>query len=148
MNLIKRKSAFPSVFSDDFDSLFQGFFRPVSGSDVAGKKHNMPAVDIDERENSYLLVAELPGFDKDDISVAIHDGQLSIKAEHSEENEEKQSSGNVLKERRFGSYFRSFNFGQSISEQDIMAKYDKGVLELTIPKSPMSEQKAKQIEIR
>ncbi|WDE03477.1 Hsp20/alpha crystallin family protein [Thalassomonas viridans] len=148
MNLIKRKSTFPSVFSDDFDSLFQGFFRPVLGSDAVKREHNMPAVDIDETENSYLLHAELPGFDKDDISVAIHDGQLSIKAEHSDESEKKQSGGSVLKERRYGSYFRSFNFGQNISEQDVSAKYDNGVLELMIPKTPVSEQKARQIEIR
>jgi len=148
MNLIKRKSVFPSVFNDDFDSLFQGFFRPVLSSEGSTREHNMPVVDIDETENNYLLHAELPGFDKDDISVSVHDGQLSIKAEHSDEKENKQTGGNVLKERRYGSYFRSFNFGQNILEQDISAKYDNGVLELNIPKSPLPEQKRQQIEIR
>jgi len=147
MNIIKHKSAFPSVFGDDMDNLFQGFFRPVLHSGLSTKDNHLPAVDIDESETNYFLMAELPGFNKEDIKVSFHNGLLSIKAEHNEETEEKQKEGNIIKERRYGSFFRSFNFGDNIAEGDISAQYKNGVLELTIPKSPSTEEKAKKIEI-
>lgn len=147
MNIIKHKSKFPSVFNDDIDSLFQGFFRPVAQLDPLTKGNHMPAVDIDESENSFFLMAELPGFNKDEINLAFHDGMLEIKAEHNEASEKKEKSGNVIKERRFGRFFRSFNFGLNISDQDISAKYENGVLELTMPKIPQVEHTAKKIEI-
>lgn len=147
MNIVKHKSVFPSVFDDDIDSLFQGFFRPVMHSDVFKKDNHMPAVDIDETENSYLLMAELPGFNKDDIEVSFNDGQLIIKAEHNEEAKNKDDGGNIIKERRFGRFFRSFNFDHNIAEQDIGAKYENGVLEMTIPKMTKTEKEIKKIEI-
>jgi HSP20 family protein len=147
MNIIKHKSAFPSVFGDDMDNLFQGFFRPVSHLGLSTKNSHLPAVDIDESETNYFLMAELPGFNKEDINISFDNGLLTIKAEHNEETEKKQKEGNIIKERRFGSFFRSFNFGNNIAEGDISAQYKNGVLELTIPKSSEVEDKAKKIEI-
>ena len=93
MNIVKHKSSFPSIFSDDFDNLFQGFFRPINYPSAFGKGEHLPAVDIEEKEDCYLLMADLPGFNKDEISVSFHDGQLSIRAEHTEESEKKQKEG-------------------------------------------------------
>lgn len=64
----------------------------------------------------------------------LEDGQLAINAEHDEKSEKKLNGGNVLKERHYGSYYRSFNFGKNINEQGISAKYEDGILELVIPK--------------
>lgn len=144
MKPAKHSRAFPSVFDDN---MFQGFFSPVLRSDFFNKASKMPAVDIEETEGEYTLLAELPGFSKDDIHVSLDDGQLVIKAEHDEQSEKKQSSGNMLKERHYGSYYRSFNFGKNIKEQDIKAKYEDGVLELVLPKSANNKQEVKKISI-
>lgn len=147
MNIIKRKSEFPSVF-DEVDDLFQGFFRPVAQTNLTDNSTHYPAVDIGETDSDYLLIAELPGFDKEDIKVSFHDGKLMLKAEHKEESETKKEEGSVIKERRFGQFFRGFNFGNNIKEGEITAKYEKGLLELTIPKSTESKAQEKHIEIK
>ncbi len=145
MNIIKRKSEFPSVF-DEVDDLFQGFFRPVAQANLTNSSNHYPAVDIDETDSNYLLIAELPGFDKEDIKVSFHDGKLVIKAEHKEQSESKKE-GSVIKERRFGQFYRSFNFGSNVKESEIVANYEKGLLELTIPKSNESKAQERQIEV-
>ena len=147
MNIRQHKSPLPSVFNDDFDNMFQGFFRPITQNEPLIKGSRMPAIDIEESDDNFILMADLPGFDKDEINLSFHDGVLEINAEHNEETEKKQTGGNVIKERHFGSFFRSINFGQNISDQDINAKYEKGVLELTIPKIPEDKKTAKKIQI-
>jgi len=145
MKLVKHSSAFPSIFDDN---MFQGFFSPVIHSDFFNKTNRMPAVDVDETENEYTLLAELPGFNKDDIQVSFNEGQLVLKAERDEQSDKKQNGGNMLKERHYGSYYRSFNFGNNIKEQEITAKYEDGVLELVLPKSSKEKQELKNISIK
>jgi len=148
MKLTKHKSMFPSLFDDDMGNLFQGFFRPVFQSSLSADNTHMPAVDIDETETEYFVMAELPGFNKEDIEVSFQDGNLTIKAEHNEEVENKKKEGSIIKERRYGRFFRSFNFGNHISENDTLAKYENGVLELTIPKSEKTVDTANKISIK
>ncbi len=148
MNIIKHKPAFPSLLGNDIDDMFQGFFRPVIHSGLSKKDNLMPAVDIDETEEGYVLMAEIPGFSKEEINVSLHEGQLVIKAEHKEESEKKQSGGSVLKERRYGSFYRSFNFGKTIKEEAITAKYENGVLEMELPKiAQAKKEEAKKITV-
>lgn len=134
MEIIKHKSIFPSLFDDDMGNLFQGFLRPVSHSNLSPYGSHLPAVDIDESETEFFLLAELPGFNKEDINVTFQAGLLTIKAEHDEETESKPKEGSIIKERRFGQFCRTFNFGDHVIESDTVAKYENGVLELTIPK--------------
>ena len=147
MNIQQHKSPFPSVFNDDFDNMFQGFFRPLTQNGTLAEGSRMPAIDIEESEDNFILMADLPGFNKDEINISFHDGMLEINAEHHEESEKKQKEGNVIKERHFGSFFRRINFGKNIDDKDIAAKYDKGVLELTIPKMADVEKEVKKIQI-
>lgn len=147
MNIVKRKSTHPAAWNDDLDNLFQGFFRPALQSDFFKKDHHMPAVDIDESDDHYSLMAELPGFDKDEIELSLKNGKLTINARHDQTTEEKQAGGSVLKERRYGSYFRSFDFGDNVAEQDVRADYENGVLAMTLPKRPTSEKKGQKIKI-
>mgnify|MGYP001331381636 CR=1 FL=1 len=147
MSLLTHKSTFPSLLGDDIDGMFQGFFRPMVHSGQMKKGNIMPAVDIDETEDGYMLMAEIPGFTKEEINVSLHDGQLIIKAEHKEESEKKQNGGSVLKERRYGSFYRSLNFGQNIKEEEVSAKYENGVLEMEIPKMAQATQEAKKITV-
>ena len=91
-------------------------------------------VDIRENDASYLLEAELPGFDKEDISLDVKDGILTISAQHKEEKEDKDEEGKYLcRERSTSSFTRSFDVS-GIDTEKITAAYDKGVLTLTLPK--------------
>ncbi len=90
--------------------------------------------DIRDNGSSYTLEAELPGFKKEDISIDINGDQLTIEAQHTEDNSEKDGNGSYLRrERYYGSYSRSFDISQ-IRADEIDASYDNGVLKLEMPK--------------
>lgn len=148
MSLIKhdpKKTTSLFAMNPDFDNLIQGFFHPIANTEYFGK--NVPAVNIDESDDRYQISAEMPGFDKDDIEVKIQDGVLAIKAEHKEEIK-REEQGNVLNERRYESFYRSFNFGNNVAVNDMTAKYDKGILKLTVPKMQLAESKSILIDIK
>ena len=108
--------------------------------------------DIVENGNNYELKADLPGFAKEDINVDLKDHVLTISASHKANKEEKdQKSGRVLRqERSTANYQRSFRVDEDVKPEDISAKYENGVLTLTLPKKAAVETKAddtKRIEI-
>lgn len=103
--------------------------------------------DIKEMEDKYVLEAELPGFNKEDITLDVKDGVLTISAEHKEEKEEKDEQGNYLRrERRYGSFTRSFDV-TGIEEGGISAKYENGILKLALPKAAPMVETARRIAI-
>ncbi|MER3446704.1 MAG: molecular chaperone [Candidatus Dadabacteria bacterium] len=103
-----------------------------------------PAVDIHENDDSYIVKADLPGINKDDIQIDLKDSTLTIRGE--KRFEEKVSRDDYLRiERAYGTFVRSFTLPQSVDADKIQAKYKDGVLELTIPKK--EEAKPKQIQI-
>ena len=103
--------------------------------------------DISETNDAYLLEAELPGFHKEDIKVDIDDDTLSIKAEHSAENDEKNDAGEYIRrERYYGSYSRSFNVSE-INVEGITAAYENGVLKLNMPKKAPVVPESRHLEI-
>jgi HSP20 family protein len=110
-----------SFFSNPFD-----FF--------GGKTLSEFKTDIKDNGDSYLLEADLPGFAKDDINIDIDRDTLTINAERHSEHEEKDKRGNYIRcERSYGSYSRSFDLS-NVKSDAISAKYDNGVLSLTLPK--------------
>lgn len=129
-------------FDDDFFSadLFRDFFN--APDEVA--RNWTPAVDIQEQDGSYLLTADLPGVDRKDIHVELHDGYLTVRGERTSEREE-QKGGYVRCERTRGSFQRSFRVPDGVTEKDITARYHDGVLELTVP-APQAE-KPRVIEV-
>ena len=103
--------------------------------------------DIQDEGNSYTLEAELPGFRKEDIQIEIDGDQLTIQARHSAENDEKDDHGNYLRrERYYGAYSRSFDISQ-IDGEGIRAKYENGVLTLTMPKKTPEVPSARKLAI-
>ncbi len=104
-----------------------------------------PSVDIEEKDGTYLVKADLPGLKKEDIHVELHDGYLTLRGERKSEHEEKKENYHRI-ERAYGSFQRSFRVPEGITEKDIKAKYKDGVLELTIP-AP-KEAKPKAIEVK
>lgn len=145
----------PMIWSNDFDEMMSpldawnamqdNFF----GNDLmecTGMK-----TDVIEEDHSYRLEAELPGFNKEDIGVDLKDGVLTINASHKDNNDEKNDEGKyVRRERKEMSYQRSFTVGEQITPEDINAKYENGVLTLTIPKKEIEQktEEAKRIEVK
>lgn len=92
-------------------------------------------VDMSENEQAYMLRAELPGVQKEDIKVAIDGNQVSITAEV--KKEEQHENGNMVRsERYYGQQYRSFSLPQEVDESKAEAKCHDGILELTLPKKP------------
>ena len=117
---------------DDFDrDFFRGMARPehvLYGKNAA----HMMKTDVKELDENYEISVDLPGFSKDNIKVDLNNGYLTISTEKSLSKEDK---GKMLRQERYvGTMQRSFYVGDSITEEDIKAKYENGVLTLTIPK--------------
>lgn len=101
--------------------------------------------DIQDKGDKYLLEAELPGFQKEDISVQVNGDEMVITARHNSEAEKKEKNY-LRRERKFGSYSRSFNVS-GIDTSGITAAYNNGVLELNLPKQKAEVPAAKTIAI-
>ncbi|MDX9706252.1 MAG: Hsp20/alpha crystallin family protein [Azospira sp.] len=118
---------------DPFDDLFRGFFvRPVD----IGTQPQQPSIrmDVKEEADAYKVHAELPGVKKEDIHVTIDGSQVSISAEVRQEKEVKEGERVLRSERYFGKVARSFQLAQEIDDGKAVAKFNDGVLELTLPK--------------
>lgn len=103
--------------------------------------------DIKDTGKEYQLIADLPGFKKEDIKIDINGEVLSISAERKEEKNEKDEEGKyIYRERSFGSYSRSFDIS-SIEAKDIQAAYTDGVLTLTLPKKEEKLPETRHLEI-
>ena len=115
-------------FNDLFDEMERSMF-------PAQQQGRLPAfrTDIRDAGDHYLLEADLPGFQKGDIDLHLEDGVLTITAKHQETSEQKQEGKYICRERRVGSYARSFDMS-GIQEDAISAAYENGVLTLKLPK--------------
>lgn len=123
----------------DFDDLFKGFFmRPVL---FEGKPQMQIKMDLMEDDNAYTVHADIPGVKKEDIHVSIEGNQVSISAETKTEKEEKKGEKVLRSERYFGKVARSFTLAHDVDEAKAQAKYNDGVLELTLPKKAASSAK-------
>lgn len=110
------------------------------------EKSFLPRVDVTENEESFVLTAETPGLDAKDVKVELEEGILKLSAEHKEEKEEKKGNYHI-KERRSGSFVRSFRLPDNVDPEKIEATAKDGVLTLTIPKVEPEEPKRIEIEV-
>lgn len=106
-----------------------------------------PAMDFTEDEKTYRLTAELPGMSEKDIDVQMSGDMLTIKGEKRQEKEEK-AENYYVSERRFGSFQRSFTLPDGIDRDKIEAGFEKGVLTITLPKTPETVKEQKKIEVK
>ena len=146
----------PSLFRDnlmdvfqDFDrDFFQGFGRPEH---MLYGKHadRMMKTDVKETEGGYEVDVELPGFNKEEITLTLENGNLTIAAQKSLEKNQEDDKGRMLRKERYaGSMSRTFYVGEAVTEEDVKAKYENGVLSLEIPKKdPTAVNTKKQILI-
>ena len=126
---------------DTFDNFARNFFR--------SSNTNLPAfrTDIQDQGDHYLLEADLPGFRKEDIDLHLEDNVLTITAKHQETAENKQDGKYICRERRVGSYARSFDVS-GIQEEGISAAYENGVLTLILPKQGEVVPQSRKISIQ
>ena len=118
-------------FVDSFDNEFFGKKNPLYGKH--GK--NMMKTDIRETDNNYEVDVDLPGFKKDEITVTLQQGYLTISAQKGIDKDEKDQDGRYIrKERYMGSMSRSFYVGEDFKTEDVKAKYEDGILKLTVLK--------------
>ena len=136
-----RKNHSVSTFNPfhDFDDLERAFFSDNALSEFK--------TDIQDKGDSFLLEADLPGFKKEDIHVDVDDGRLTISAERHSNYEDKDKKGNFLRcERSYGSYARSFDIS-GIDAAQIKAAYNDGVLRVTLPKQTQVPASTRRLEI-
>lgn len=127
------------VALDPFDDIFRGFLRPVR---FEGQTQQMQIkMDVKEDDKAYNIHAEIPGVKKEDIHVTIAGNQVSVSAEVKKEKEEKEGEKVLRSERYYGKVYRSFTLGQDVDEATSTAKYNEGVLNLTLPKKATSSAK-------
>lgn len=137
----------PSVFGENLfdDSLsdFFGFGRmmPQISSELYGKHaKNLMKTDVRELDGSYELDVDLPGFKKDEVTVDLQDGYLTISAAKALDKDESDQKGKFLRrERCSGSMSRSFYVGDDVEAADISAKYEDGILKISVPKAAQKE---------
>ncbi|AYW46198.1 Hsp20/alpha crystallin family protein [Tetragenococcus koreensis] len=136
-NLISRNND----LMDMRDGFFDNFFSNFMGNDNF-------QVDIKEKDNSYEVTADLPGFDKSDLNVTYDDGVLTIEATRNDVTEDKDEEGNFLhRERNSSSYRRQFML-KGIDDEKIDASFKDGVLNLNLPKAPGEDEDKKKIDIK
>ena len=136
MPVSRTQRSMNSFFNDFERSFFNDFYCTA----------NSFKTDIIDDGSSYLLQAELPGYNKDEISLKLDENYLTIKAENKVENEETKDNF-VRRERRFGSYSRSFDIS-GIDAEKITASYNNGILNVKLPKLVEEKKEPRKIEIQ
>ncbi len=105
-----------------------------------------PSVDISETETAYLIKAEIPGVNKEDVKVTIQDGMLTIQGERKMEKEEKDKKFHRI-ERSYGSFVRSFTLPDNVDESAVQAEFKNGMLNVTLTKSAKAKSKSVNISV-
>ena len=130
----------PSIFGENlFDDFMNDFAFPAFedvDKELYGKHaKNLMKTDVKETDQGYEVAIDLPGFKKDEIKLELNDGYLTISAEKGLDKDEKDKENRYIRRERYaGSMSRSFYVGESLTEQDIHAKYENGILTLDVPK--------------
>ena len=105
-----------------------------------------PAVDVYEDDKSIVVKADLPDVDEKDIDIHVEDGMLTVKGERKFEKETKDKNFHRV-ERSYGSFSRSFALPEGVEQDKISAAYNKGVLEVTVPKTPAKPKNVRTIKV-
>ena len=138
----------------NYDKSMERFLNPVN-TDYLGssffdfrpvEQNKFPKVDITETDNNFLITAELPGLDEKNVDLTLDDGTLTINGEKKTETEDTQGDF-YSRERSYGKFQRSFEVPTIIDQNKIVASFVKGVLTVTMPKTPEAKKEVKKIPI-
>jgi HSP20 family protein len=131
----------PEPFSREVDRLFDTFF----GGERDGARRWIPPIDLVEAEDQFILKADLPGLDEGDVSIEVQDGTLTISGERNAEHESRERGWYRI-ERSYGSFSRSLTLPDGVDPDSISAEFERGVLEVRIPKP--EERKPRRVAIK
>lgn len=127
-----------------FEDIFDRPFLPVWRRLPAEEREWTPAIEVFEKEDEFVVRAELPGMKEEDVDISVSDDTLTIRGEKKSENEVKEENYHYC-ERSYGSFLRSIALPSNIDGKSIEASYDSGVLEISLPKA--AEVKPKKIAV-
>jgi len=135
----KNKDLFPTIFSDFFE---RDWF---DMSNMSFNNSTMPAVNIKENKNEYLVEVAAPGMKKEDFNIEIDNNHLMISSEKEEKKEEKSEGEFTRREFYYQTFKRSFVLPKTIEEGKIKADYQNGVLNISLPKKEEAKEKPKRL---
>ena len=132
---VSRRWMYPSLF-EDYDKLFNQVSRPLEFFRTNGDGEKVPnfAIDIREDDEQFVIIADVPGLSEDELDLTLNKHVLTIKGERTTENTEREGTRFVRTERVSGRFERLIQLPESADFEKIVAKLDKGVLRLTVPK--------------
>jgi HSP20 family protein len=134
-----------STLQSEMNRLFNTVFdTPGTGGDGGTLRRWMPAMDLVETDEHFVLRADLPGMSEDDVKIELEENTLTVSGERKAEHETK-NEGYYRVERAFGSFSRSLSLPQGINPEGVTAQFDRGVLEIRVPKP--EQRKPRRIEI-
>ena len=162
MGIIKKAEGLPSktyadpfsAFRGEMDRMFENVFGDRGLPELTtprtsvwgGTEMVVPSMDVRETDDAVELTAELPGLDEKEVDLSIANGVLTLKGEKKYEHEEKDENVHVM-ERRYGSFMRRFRLPETVDQDTIDAKFDKGVLKVTMPKREETKKPERKIKI-
>ena len=127
----------PSIFGENlFNDDWMDFGFPEVDKALYGKHaNNVMKTDVKETDTGYEVDIDLPGFKKDEINAQLDNGYLTISAAKGLDKDEKDKKGKYIRKERYaGAMQRSFYVGENLTQEDIKAKYENGILRLSVPK--------------
>ena len=141
----------PSLFGNSLFDEWMDFPFDSGFSKGSKRETSLMKTDVKEMNGAYELEMELPGYTKEDVTAQLKDGYLTIQASRNATNDEKDAKGNYIRRERYiGQCSRSFYVGETVKQEDIRAKFENGILKLTVPKieeqKPVEENKFIAIE--
>jgi len=145
MTLIKWQPKPMNVF-DDMDTMIHSFFNTDWNFPVRDTRNWSPAVDVKETDNSFILTSDIPGLTKKDIKVNVANGKLSISGERTYETDQENDNYHY-RERRFGTFDRSFKLPDTVDEEKISASFKNGILNVALPKHENILPKEREIKV-
>lgn len=129
----RNRNLLSELMTDPFDAFFNAASAPMQA--MQKMSPTLMRTDIKETDGGYELTIDLPGFKKDDVQAELKDGYLTINAQTQSESEDKDEEGTYVRKERFsGKCSRTFYVGDDVEEDDIKAKFEDGVLKITVPK--------------
>lgn len=132
----------PSIFRENLWNDLMDFSFPELDGKMYGKRgEHIMRTDVKEHDDKYEVDIELPGFKKEDVKAELKDGYLTITALKEVNNEQKNENGKYVRRERYtGNMSRSFYVGEKVTQEEIHAKFEDGVLKLQIPKKDAKKQ--------
>ena len=134
--LLPSANVMNSIFGESlFDDFFDDFARPVRTASRYNTSAGIMRTDVKESDTGYELDIDLPGCKKENVKAEPKNGYLTINAETSQNNDQKDENGKYIRrERYYGTCSRSFYVGEEVNQEDIKAKFEDGILKVTVPK--------------